>query len=105
MESKTGRMSEMDLNRMMEKSIFATDADDEPLGPLDFGDPPKSNKTEFAVPAGWRGTPMEMVSDAFGSKSPWRSSESERRYLKRRKKAISRRKDKAAKAARRKNRR
>lgn len=94
----------MDLKRMMEKSIFSAD-DDRPLGPLDFGDQHPCDKTEFTAPAGWRGTPMEMVCDAFGVKSPWSSRESERRELARRKKASRRRKDKAEKAARRKNRR
>jgi hypothetical protein len=94
----------MDLSKMHGKSPL-DDIVDEPLGRLDFGDRPPSNKTEFTAPPEWFGTPMEMVADAFGMKSPWRSREYERRELARRKKARSRRKDKAAKAARRRNRR
>jgi hypothetical protein len=94
----------MDLSKMHEKSLL-DDLVDAPLDRLGLGDPPPSNKTEFTAPAGWYGTPMEMVADAFGMKSPWRSREYERRELARRKKARSRRKDKAAKAARRRNRR
>lgn len=93
----------MDLSKMHEKSLL-DDLADEPLDRIGLGDPPPSNKTEFTAPAEWFGTPMEMVADAFGMKSPWRSREYERRELARRKKARSRRKDKAAKAARRRNR-
>lgn len=94
----------MDLSKMHEKSLL-DDLADEPLDRIGLGDPPPSNKTEFTAPSEWFGTPMEMVADAFGLKSPWRSREYERRELARRKKARSRRKDKAAKAARRRNRR
>lgn len=76
-----------------------------PLDIIGLGDPPPSNNTEFTAPSEWFGTPMEMVADAFGVKSPWRSRESERKELARRKKARNRRRDKAAKAARRRNRR
>lgn len=95
----------MDTTKTYENSILATEVGDAPLDRLGLGDPPPSNNTEFTAPAEWYGTPMEMVADAFGVKSPWRSREYERRELARRKKACRRRKDKAAKAARRRNRR
>jgi hypothetical protein len=67
---------------------------------------PEPSRTVTPVaPADWQGTPMEMAADAFGMKSPWRSRDAERRGLARRKKARNRRKDKAAKATRKRNRR
>ena len=77
----------------------------EQLDLLNPGDRPVHANAEFTAPAKWLGTPMEMVADAFGMKSPWRSRERERQRLARGKKARNRRRDKAAKAARRRNRR
>lgn len=64
--------------------------------------PPPSNHT---APPEWLGTPMEMVADAFGMDSPWHNRE--RNWNKHKLKAQVRRtkRNKAAKAARKRNRR
>ena len=79
-----------------------TPFDQEPEKPADPTDPPPSNIT---APSGWFGTPMEMVAEAFGMDRPWKHADDNRKAHRRKVLAKRARRNKLAKASRRRNRR
>lgn len=63
--------------------------------------PPTASTT---APANWHGTPMEMVADAVGMRSPWRNEMDNRKAHDRKVAAQRARHRKLAKASRKRNR-
>lgn len=61
--------------------------------------------TRETAPRDWLGTPMEMVADVFGMKSPWRNGQANRAAHKHKVQERRNRRNKLAKQARRRNRR
>ena len=63
------------------------------------------NQSNMTAPPEWFGTPMEMVADAFGMKSPWRNRTANRKAHKRNAAKRRARRNELAKASRKRNRR
>ena len=63
------------------------------------------NQTNTTAPSGWFGTPMEMVADAFGMGRPWKHAADNRKAHRRNVAARRARRNKLAKASRKRNRR
>lgn len=88
----------MDLNKQQaelpDRVGDSTDSNEAPPYP--------SNST---ASSGWYGTPMEMVADAFGMKSPWRNRDDGMKAHKLRAAKRRARRNKLAKESRKRNRR
>ena len=88
----------------MHETTYTIDAGHEPS-------PDKTNATlsipssDTTAPRDWLGTPMEMVADVFGMKSPWRNDQANRAAHRSKVQARRDRRNKLAKQARRRNRR
>ena len=63
------------------------------------------NQSNMTAPSGWFGTPMEMVADTFGMKSPWRNRMANRKAHKLCAAKRRARRSKLAKKSRKRNRR
>ena len=88
-----------------EPAIAMGPCDPGPCPSLDISQFPDMPVSQASAPPDWRGTPMEMVADAFGMDSPWRRGQRNRDTHKRKTQERRNRRNKAANKARKRNRR
>jgi len=87
-----------------EPTIAMEPCDPGPCPSLDISQFQDMPVSQASAPPDWRGTPMEMVADAFGMDSPWKHGQRNRDMHKRKTQERRNRRNKAAKKARRRNR-